>query len=50
MAKDVQAVREAIKANLEETNAKYKSATDKHRRVKVFQEGDDVMIFLRRDF
>ncbi|XP_040369473.1 uncharacterized protein LOC121051317 [Rosa chinensis] len=49
MAKDVQFVRESIKAKLEQTNAKYKAAADKHRRVKVFREGDDVMVFLRKE-
>ncbi|PRQ39617.1 putative nucleotidyltransferase, Ribonuclease H [Rosa chinensis] len=49
MAKDVQTVREEVKTKLEETNAKYKAAADKHRRVKVFQEGDDVMVFLRKE-
>ncbi|CAL8097456.1 unnamed protein product [Prunus armeniaca] len=31
-------------AKLEKTNAKYEAAADKHRRVKVFNEGDFVMI------
>ena len=49
MAKEVQAVKEETKARLEKTNAKYKAAADKHRRAKVFQEGDSVMVFLRKD-
>jgi hypothetical protein len=49
MAKDIQMVREEIKAKLEKTNAKYKAAANKHRRVKVFKEGDSVMIFLRKE-
>ncbi|XP_040362965.1 uncharacterized protein LOC121049498 [Rosa chinensis] len=49
MARDVQAVRDEVKAKLEATNAKNKTAADKHRRVKVFQEGDDVMVFLRKE-
>ncbi|PRQ20541.1 putative nucleotidyltransferase, Ribonuclease H [Rosa chinensis] len=49
MAKDVQSIREEVKAKLEETNAKYKATANKHRRVKVFQEGDDVMVFLRKE-
>ncbi|XP_073107659.1 uncharacterized protein [Elaeis guineensis] len=38
-----------VKQKLEEANAKYKETTDKHRRKKVFAEGDDVMVFLRRE-
>ena len=49
MAEDVQTVREEIKAKLEKTNTKYKAAANKHRRVKVFKEGDSVMIFLRKE-
>ncbi|PRQ41954.1 putative nucleotidyltransferase, Ribonuclease H [Rosa chinensis] len=49
MARDVQAVRDEVKAKLEATNAKNKAAADKHRRVKLFQEGDDVMVFLRNE-
>ena len=49
MAKDVQAVREEVKVRIEATNAKNKAAADKHRRVKVFKEGDDVMVFLRKE-
>lgn len=49
MAKDVQSAREEVKAKLEATNAKYKAAADKHRRVKVFSEGDSVMVFLRKE-
>ncbi|PRQ42826.1 putative nucleotidyltransferase, Ribonuclease H [Rosa chinensis] len=49
MARDVQAVRDEVKAKLEATNAKNKAAADKHRRVKLFQEGDDVMVFLRKE-
>ncbi|GAV89189.1 hypothetical protein CFOL_v3_32607, partial [Cephalotus follicularis] len=30
-------------------NAKYKTAADSHRRVKVFKEGDMVMVFLKKE-
>ncbi|XP_020409695.1 uncharacterized protein LOC109946426 [Prunus persica] len=43
------AAKKFVKQKLEQTNAKYKAAADKHRRVKVFQEGDSVMIFLRKE-
>lgn len=31
------------------TNAKYKGAIDKHRRGKLFKEGDYVMVFLHKE-
>ncbi|GAV83219.1 hypothetical protein CFOL_v3_26668, partial [Cephalotus follicularis] len=34
---------------LAEVNNKYKTAADSHRRVKVFKEGDMVMIFLKNE-
>ncbi|VVA31129.1 PREDICTED: reverse mRNAase, partial [Prunus dulcis] len=49
LAEEVVAVRDEVKQKLEQTNAKYKAAADRHRRVKVFQEGDSVMIFLRKE-
>jgi ribosome-associated translation inhibitor RaiA len=49
MAKDVQGVQEEVKQKLESSNAKYKAYADSHRRQKVFQEGDTVMIFLRKE-
>ncbi|CAL2276889.1 unnamed protein product [Prunus armeniaca] len=49
LAEEVVAVRDEVKQKLEQTNAKYKAAADRHRRVKVFQEGNSVMIFLRKE-
>ncbi|KAM2080574.1 hypothetical protein ACFX1T_034334 [Malus domestica] len=49
MAEDVVAIRDEVKQRLEQTNVKYKEAVDKHRRMKVFKEGDSVMVFLRRE-
>ena len=49
MATQPQAVHEEVRQKLEETNAKYKAAADKHRRRKVFEEGDSVMVFLRKE-
>ncbi|CAL1379540.1 unnamed protein product [Linum trigynum] len=49
MARDVQAVKAAVKAKLVATGQKNKVAADVHRRVKVFAEGDSVMVFLRKE-
>ena len=49
LAKEVQSVKEVVKAKLEATGLKNKAAADKHRRVKVFAVGDPVMVFLRRE-
>src|ERR1044072_1790479 len=49
MAKDIVGVREEVKARLGATGKKNKDTADKHRRVKVFQVGDDVMVFLRKE-
>nr|GEU70271.1 putative nucleotidyltransferase, ribonuclease H [Tanacetum cinerariifolium] len=49
MVEEVQATHEVVRANITEANSKYKIATDKHRRKKMFQEGDEVMAFLRKE-
>ena len=38
-----------VQATLAETYAKYKAAADKHKRPKIFKEGDLVMVFLRKE-
>lgn len=38
-----------MKKNLEEANARYKLAADKHKREKIFQEGDLVMVHLLKN-
>ena len=38
-----------VHQKLEANNLKYKAAADRHRRFKAFQEGDLVMVFLRRE-
>ena len=38
-----------VKQRLEETSAKYKKVADKCRRVKLFKQGDFVMIFLLKE-
>ncbi|BFG38574.1 hypothetical protein CerSpe_248480 [Prunus speciosa] len=49
MAEDVQAVKNEVKERLEKINAKYKAVVDKHGRVKVFNEGDFVMVYLKNE-
>ncbi|KAL1194896.1 hypothetical protein V5N11_020020 [Cardamine amara subsp. amara] len=49
MAEVILPVKEAVKAKLEATGQKNKFAADKRRRFKVFKEGDDVMVFLRKE-
>jgi len=49
MAEHWQAVAADVRLKIEEANGKYKAAADKHRREKLFAEGDDVMVFLRKE-
>nr|GEW09716.1 RNA-directed DNA polymerase [Tanacetum cinerariifolium] len=49
MVEEVQATHEVVRTNITEANAKYKIAADKHRRKKMFQVGDEVMVFLRKE-
>ncbi|KAH7840258.1 hypothetical protein Vadar_014809 [Vaccinium darrowii] len=48
MAKQSQEVVDYVRQKLAETNEKNKATADKGRRVKLFNEGDEVMIFLRK--
>lgn len=48
MAQRVRNIQVEVKQSLEEANKKYKAAADKHRRAKVFKEGDQVMVYLRK--
>jgi len=45
----VQIVHQEIRRKQEETTTRNKHASDKHRWVKLFQEGDIVMVFLRKE-
>lgn len=45
MAKHVHAVQVKVRQKLEQTNAKYKTVADKHRKHKVFKEGDKLIGF-----
>ena len=49
MVEEVQATHEVVRAKIAESNAKYKAAADKHRRVKLFKVGDEVMVFLWKE-
>ena len=48
LVKQVQEVQEGVKNKLEKANAKYKMEADKHSRFKVFDVGDEVMVFLSK--
>ncbi|GJW52073.1 transposon ty3-I gag-pol polyprotein [Tanacetum coccineum] len=49
MVEEVQAIHEVVRANITKANAKYKITVDKHRLKKLFQVGDEVMVFLRKE-
>ena len=44
-----QSVQVEVRQKLEETNHKFKKASDKHRQVNVFDVRDMVMVFLHRE-
>lgn len=48
-AERIQHIHNEVKKNLKEANSRYKFATDKHRREKIFNEGDLVMVHLRKN-
>ncbi|XP_035545980.1 uncharacterized protein LOC118348456 [Juglans regia] len=48
LAERVHEVQAEVQSNLQWANMKYKQVADKHRRAKVFQEGDLVMVHLRK--
>ena len=49
MAEQIINVQESVRLRLEKYNAKYKVIADKEMREKVFEEGDIVMVYLRRE-
>ncbi|XP_075659267.1 uncharacterized protein LOC142629176 [Castanea sativa] len=49
MANSIQAMQEEVRQKLEAINAKYKEATDKKRREKIFNVGDLVLVHLRKE-
>ncbi|KAM1036597.1 hypothetical protein ACFX13_032217 [Malus domestica] len=49
MAESIQAVKAEVRERLARTNAKYKTAADQHQRSHVFQVGDVIMVFFRKE-
>lgn len=49
MAKQAHSVHDEVRQQLEDTNAKYTAAINKHKHHKVFQVGDSVMVFLCKE-
>ena len=49
MAERIQAMQEEVRQKLEATNAKYKEAADKKRHEKIFNVGDLVLVYLRKE-
>ena len=49
MAERIQAMQKEVKQKLEATNAKYKEAADKKRREKIFNVGNLVLVYLRKE-
>ena len=49
MAERIQAMQEEVRQKLEAINAKYKEAADKKRREKIFNVGDLVLVYLRKE-
>ena len=49
MADRIQAMQEEVRQNFEATNAKYKKADDKKWREKIFNVGDLVLVYLKKE-
>ena len=49
LVEQVQSIQENVKLKLQKPNEKYKMAADKHKQFKVFEAGDEVMVFLREE-
>ena len=49
MADRIQAMQEEVRQKLETTNAKYKEVANKKRREKIFNVGDLVLVYLRKE-
>ncbi|KAJ0088096.1 hypothetical protein Patl1_31339 [Pistacia atlantica] len=49
MATQWQDVQAEVKQKLEQANTKYKRVADQHRRKQIFDVGDQVMVFLRKE-
>ncbi|GJS33558.1 transposon ty3-I gag-pol polyprotein [Tanacetum coccineum] len=49
MVEEVQAIHEVVRANITKANAKHKIVADEHRQKKLFQVGDEAMVFLCKE-
>ena len=49
IAEQILDIQEELRLKLEKSNARYKAATDKRRREKFFEEGNMVMVYLRKE-
>ena len=49
LAEHIQQIHSKGHQQLEDSNSKYKAIDDRHRRFKAFQEGDLVMVFIRKE-
>ena len=49
MAKQAMDIQKEVRTRLEKFNARYKTTTDKRRRENVYEEGDMVMVYLRKE-
>ena len=49
MAEQILNVQEEVRLKLEKFNVRYKAASDKKRRENVFEEGDMIMVYLRKE-
>ena len=49
LAEQVQSIQENVKLKLQKSNEKYKIAANKHIQFKVFEVGDEVTVFLRKE-
>ncbi|KAF2308864.1 hypothetical protein GH714_022183 [Hevea brasiliensis] len=47
LTEQMQSIQEDVKKRPEKANAKYKEAADRQRRFKVFEVGDEVMVFMK---
>ena len=48
MAEHILDIQEEVRLKLEKSNARYKATADKKRRENVFEEGDMIMVYLRK--
>ena len=49
MAENCQAITAKVRAKIEKSNARYKEAAYKNKKERLFEIGDQVMVFLRKE-